>query len=1017
MSDSRESADGFDLDATIEDVDQWYHIPALVVLLAFMLWTRLRSSEAFVRGGDVVLSGNDPWYHLRSVQYVVRNWPATMPFETWTYFSLGTSSDQFGTMFDQVMATAALAVGLGSPSEQTVAMTVMYTPAVVGTLVAIPVYFIGKRLGGRFGGLVSVLILALSTGGFLQRSLVGFSDHHIAEALLQVIAILALMKAISVAEEEMPVWELVENREWDALRRPAGWSMLAGVAAALYIWVWPPAALLIGIAGLFFLLQLSGNYLKGTSPEHVAFVGVVSMSVTGVLALVPFSSFGIKGVVQFSLVQPVLAFAVAFGCVFMTWLARQWDEQDLSRWGYPAAVLAIIGASALLLSLLASDLFTFLVDNLQRVVGFTTGARAGTVGEAQPLSNPVTTLFGNYGLAYVSAGFGVLIMLGGLVRSDEMRGEYLLVVVWTIIITMATLTQARFGYYFAAPVAALNAYVVSIIFRYITPQDTVDEIQTFQVMTVVAVVVVIALPMAIGAGGAQTVMSISNSTAPSAGTVGWSESLDWLGNNTPPEGTYGGADNEMDYLPAVPEQADFDYPEGSYGVISWWDYGHWITTRGERIPTANPFQQGAQEAANFLLAPNETHANNVLERIDEDDAETRYVMVDWKMTNPWPQANGKFFAPTVFESDYGVNTRDFYWRALQVSGGQARAAYYIRNQRYYESMVNRLWHFHGSAVRAGGPGRGVPVINYEEVTNRGQTFRTPPRGDESRFRIFRDAQEARNFVREDGSAQIGGVGPNPPESIEALEHYRLVRNSNTSALQTGSPYNIAVQSEAIGLAQGIDYNNTQERLRTRQQIQQLLFPNNTPPPWVKIFERVPGATLEGTGPANSNVTAAVEMESPGTNSTFTYYQQTETDGDGNFEMTVPYSTTGYEALGTEEGYTEPAVQATGPYQIGTNIQTNESGAFYRFNATAEVTEAQVVGEDDSSVTVDLERTVLGNTQPQNETESQNGTESGTDGGDQPSDDGTTNGTDDSSTNETSTNETTNETSAIAEPQR
>ena len=34
------------------------------------------------------------------------------------------------------------------------------------------------------------------------------------------------------------------------------------------------------------------------------------------------------------------------------------------------------------------------------------------------------------------------------------------------------------------------------------------------------------------------------------------------------------------------------------------DYGHWITTLGERIPTANPFQQNARQAANFLLVPN-----------------------------------------------------------------------------------------------------------------------------------------------------------------------------------------------------------------------------------------------------------------------------------------------------------------------------------------------------------------------------------------------------------------------------
>jgi len=47
-------------------------------------------------------------------------------------------------------------------------------------------------------------------------------------------------------------------------------------------------------------------------------------------------------------------------------------------------------------------------------------------------------------------------------------------------------------------------------------------------------------------------------------------------------------------------------------VQSWWDYGHWITTRAERIPNANPFQQNAGAAADYLLAPSEAEAAEVL---------------------------------------------------------------------------------------------------------------------------------------------------------------------------------------------------------------------------------------------------------------------------------------------------------------------------------------------------------------------------------------------------------------------
>ena len=130
-------------------VESWYHVPLLVVLLGFMLWIRVRNWERFLVDGEVYFSGNDAWYHLRQVEYTVQHWPWTMPFDPWTSFPTGTAVGQFGTLYDQLVATAALAVGLGDPSGQTTALALLFAPAVFGTLTAIPAYFLGKRFGGR----------------------------------------------------------------------------------------------------------------------------------------------------------------------------------------------------------------------------------------------------------------------------------------------------------------------------------------------------------------------------------------------------------------------------------------------------------------------------------------------------------------------------------------------------------------------------------------------------------------------------------------------------------------------------------------------------------------------------------------------------------------------------------------------------------------------------------------------------------------------------------------------------
>jgi len=415
----------------------------------------------------------------------------------------------------------------------------------------------------------------------------------------------------------------------------------------------------------------------------------------------------------------------------------------------------------------------------------------------------------------------------------------------------------------------------------------------------------------------------------------------------------------MAYYGEYQRVGDYDYPPGAYVVMSWWGYGHWITQRGERIPNANPFQQGAVEAANFLLAPNETRANEILaEEVSEDDAQTRYVMIDWKMVDTWPQSNGKFFAPIVFYEDANVNSRDFYEPTITQTQGGAARAYYLRSQRYYESMVNRLWYFHGSA-RDPSP----LVINYDERTvGEGQQIKTPPAGDDEAFRWFgrtgsdQALDQARQFVEEDGTAQIGGIGPHPPERVEALEHYRLVHRANSSALQRGSPYVRGFSQERNGLLSGVNQNelSDEEQQRLRAQLESIFFPRGVAPPWVKVFERVPGATIEGTGPANTNVTATVQMQAENGNSTFFYEQRARTDENGEFTMTVPYSTTGYDEWGSEDGYTDVDVTANTQYQFSTPTVSNES-ALYQYTASADVTEGQVIGEDDSPVTVELER--------------------------------------------------------------
>ncbi|MFB6077363.1 MAG: oligosaccharyl transferase, archaeosortase A system-associated [Halarchaeum sp.] len=972
--------------SVLELAGDWYPVPVLALVMAFMAWVRAQSWQNFVRNGQVFFSGNDPWYHYRSVAYVVHHWPRTMPFDPWTYYPYGTSVGQFGTLYDQLMATAALIVGLGSPSDHLVRMVVLFTPVVIGALIAIPTYYIGKRLGGRPAGVVAAVVLALLPGLFLQRGLVGAADHNIAEPLFQASAVAVLLVALRVAERDNPVWEQVRERDWGALKPVLGWSALAGVATALYMWVWPPGVLLVGIVGVFFLVKLASAHYNGRSPDHLAFVGATSMGVAGVLMFVPFSTVGFSST-QPSFLHIVGAFGVAATSVFLAWLSREFEARDVDRALYPVAVGGLVVVGIGVVALVLPHVFSSLVSQFLRFVGFGSTAAQRTVAEAQPwlgsLSNyggsRFALFFTSYGLTFfaalaalawllwrpfydaeaswkrwyaavalvvtavvvafpnlipvVAGAVGLnptwtgIVLVGGLLFGSVLLGDHAadrsFVAVWTLFIVAAAFTQVRFNYYLAVPVAALSGYGAAVVFQsdYLggsARPASLSEVETTQVLAVLAVLLVLIAPLTVSVGLSTSAGTVQSNTATQVGSsanpggvTGWAPALAWMQNNTPAEGNYGGAGNadQLAYYGTYSQTNDYDYPDGSYGVMSWWDYGHWITTIGHRIPDANPFQQGATYAANYLLAGNETEANALLDSVGDRNERTRYVAVDWQMAS----VTSKYTAPIVFADN--ATQYQFYHPVYQYNDQQQgyQLATYAHTQKYYDSMMVRLYRYQGSAMSPG-----PYVLDWDQTSG---PYYLSQSG--SVLKTFNTTADAKAYVANDSTSQLGGFGRYPSEYVPALQHYRLVGLSDVQAQQQSS---------------GAFF-------------QQL-------PYWTKLYERVPGATVHGTGPANANVTASVTMTATQVGENFTYTQRTQTGPDGEFTMTLPYSTTGYDEYGPDNGYTNVSVRAEGAYQFqavsgsGMNNQTVWVGS-------ANVTEGQVNGANDTAVSVSLQELTFG----------------------------------------------------------
>ncbi|WP_257297838.1 STT3 domain-containing protein [Haloarchaeobius sp. FL176] len=937
-------------DSLLDAFERWYHVPSVGLIMLFMLWIRLQPLDKFTRNGQVFFAGNDAWYHLREVSWTVRNWPWTMPYDVYSEFPTGVSADQFGTLFDQIVATAALIVGLGDPSQNTIAMTLLIAPAVFGMLVAVPTYFIGKRLGGRLGGVTAALVLALLPGVFLRRSTVGFSDHQVAEVLLQATAVLAVMVALRSAEREKPVFELLLDRDWAALREPTKWAGLAGVAAGLYMWVWPPAVVLVGILGVFFTFALVVEYQAGRSPDHVAFTGVVVGLVSAVTVLPNIDEFGFA-VTSLSFLQIGLGLGLAAGCVFMAYLARLWDDADVTTLqlvgvvpavilffgillapviGFPfldipfAMVFVFAGAFAIVayaqnddvraatysltiastliagflaLRFLLPDTFGLLIRNINRTVALNASDTTLTIGEAQavvPAGEPffdTLTQFMNaqYGLSYVVAFAALIWLLTSLYVGDDYRAEYLLVAVWTVFTLLMALTQVRFNYYLVVPVAALNGWFLGRVAKFIgltNLSEKAFDVEMYQVIAVISVLMLVFVPLVPPANMTSTTVDQQAADLSPGSVLIWNESTQWMEQNTPAPGQYGDADNDLGYYDRYSNQDDFAYPEGAYGVMSWWDYGHWITTQSERVPVSNPFQHNARISSAYLQAQDETRANLLLEAMpnsgDADEPiynlsndelrslidqqteqeaheDTQYVVIDYQM------AGGKFGAIATWT---GPGPGSYYNQRENVTVGGQQAALPTRSDSYENTMLSRLY--------------------------------------------FDDA--------------------------EGMEHYRLVHEASNRRVFTSIAIN---ESGSLRPTRFVNQPLPVQQYFEYQVRPQYETYNTQAESTVKTYERVPGATLSGQADVGSptNVTARVELASDTLNRTFNYTRTVQTDADGSFEITVPYATN--DELGPEDGATDVAVEATGDYEV---TYDNES-------TRVSVPETAVVDEDGSPIEV------------------------------------------------------------------
>ncbi|MFY9577551.1 MAG: oligosaccharyl transferase, archaeosortase A system-associated, partial [Methanosarcina flavescens] len=570
----------------------------------------------------------------------------------------------------------------------------------------VPVYYIGKYLGGRKTGLLAAILIAFAPGQFLSRSLIGSTDHHVAESLFSTFFMMFFILALISAKEKKLRFEDVFNKNLRVLKEPLLYSVVAGVMYSAYQLSWPGGSLFLLITFIYTVFQYILDNFRNESSDYLGFAGIVTFLVSTLLILPfvhPDMGFSLYYYSWFHVVTVLGAMA---GFAALSFLEREFKRKQIKAYYFPLLILGA-GILGLIITKLASpSLYSLVIHAPTTVFGIQKGGPS-TIQEVSSIFyyDDVFTLakvFANFtATGFLASLLGMLVLAANLFRKP--KPQEVLVLIWSFFILLAIYGQNRFAYYYSINVSILSAYLGGLLLGVVkwdmleeslrtnmkSPQDIpgfLKSIRLGHVLAILIIVVVLILPVY------STAMLYTRSIG-SEPNPPWTEATFWLQTNTPDPGM------DFNAIYEAPKDGElFDYPDTAYGVMSWWDYGHYIEFFGHRMPNANPFQAGVggrrvsideenqPGAASFFTAPSEEEASAVLEAIDPrpDKAGARYIMSDVNM------ATGVFDPMTKWTLD-----TEGYYQPIWTADGYR----YVRSARYFNSMESRLHIFDGNGLK------------------------------------------------------------------------------------------------------------------------------------------------------------------------------------------------------------------------------------------------------------------------------------------------------------------------------
>ncbi len=485
----------------------------------------------------------DPFFNFRATEYIVDN--GLLEYFDWHDAKSWYPNGRDVSATSQVMlhVTAAVAYEVFGGNSSLYDFTIIF-PAVIGSLTVFVIFALVRLFGGVTAGLFASMLFAISLP-IILRGTAGWFKSEPLGIFYGLLGLYLFLSAIKSDKKKITMSKII----------------LAGIVMSFGLASWGGNQFLIMPIG-FFILSLP--FVR--KDHKLLFWSIPLFTLTFLLVTGLFERPGpnfVFGLGGFSLILPTV-FLVT--CMLVQKMSK---EENKVRNGLILLVSVILIGSFFVMSSAESDLLSLpSFRYLNAINPFLTTTNPLVDSVSEHATTTISQSFFLHSVMMIFSGLGVWLMLSKKMHDDkisvknDMKAFVLIMGMMGVYVSSAFIRLEVFASISLIILGSIGlSYLTAEIFKSISLQKNNFSLK---ISYVVIIVLLFMIPLTFPAD-ANWINAVNiPPTIQNGGTVypagdDWLETLEWIKVNTPQDAV----------------------------IVSWWDYGYWITTMSDRTTVAD----------------------------------------------------------------------------------------------------------------------------------------------------------------------------------------------------------------------------------------------------------------------------------------------------------------------------------------------------------------------------------------------------------------------------------------------